>query len=389
MSLNQVHQFLRSHYVESQFYSHVSMLHPRGRFCVERDGMERFWKLYCDLIYENKDSEVIIGVAEKQDDFSPVMVDVDIKMVEKDVSNFDSTIYSERHITQIIEIYQSILKYMLNDVEDKDLTCILLEKPMYRIIKNNVTFVKNGFHLHFPYILLSTVDHEVHLIPRAKEAITDMEIFADIGIKDSASVIDKAVCTVPWMLYGSRKSEDQQPYKVTKCYNHELNEITLEEAFEEYELLDFFNSRVNFKSNIEYYLPRLLTTIPLNRKSFSTKPGLASILRENQTSNKEPADSDDEEEKDAKFKSLSLSQTLELVKKLLPLLSLKRAQDRNDWMTVGWCLYSISDGCSEGFDAWIDFSRRDSTKFDEAKCIYEWSKMVKRDLTIGTLRIYG
>ena len=47
--------------------------------------------------------------------------------------------------------------------------CILLEKDPYIDDKNDTLYLKNGFHLHFPYIFLSKVDQEIHLLPRIRK----------------------------------------------------------------------------------------------------------------------------------------------------------------------------------------------------------------------------
>ena len=57
-------------------------------------------------------------------------------------------------------------------------------------------------------------------------------------------------------------------------------------------------------------------------------------------------------------------------------------------MNIGWSLYNISSGGQEGLNLWLDFSQR-SPKFKESKCIYEWSKMIKKDMSIGTLKHYA
>ena len=58
-------------------------------------------------------------------------------------------------------------------------------------------------------------------------------------------------------------------------------------------------------------------------------------------------------------------------------------------MTIGWALYNISNGCKEGLELWIEFSRKCGDKFNESVCHYEWNKMIKKDMTIGTLKHYA
>jgi P4 family phage/plasmid primase-like protien len=83
---------------------------------------------------------------------------------------------------------------------------------------------------------------------------------------------------------------------------------------------------------------------------------------------------------------MNMQDELDLAKKLIEILDQKRAEDRGDWIEIGWTLYNISDGCREGLDIWIDFSKRCAEKFYESVCINEWEKMTKKSLTIGTLK---
>ena len=66
-----------------------------------------------------------------------------------------------------------------------------------------------------------------------------------------------------------------------------------------------------------------------------------------------------------------------------------RASEYSEWMTVGWLLFSISDGCPEGLDLWLDFSSKCAEKYDESSCIYHWERMVRKEYTIKTLHYFA
>ena len=231
-----VEQILRDNYVDGVFHTHVSMVQPKGKFQFNRQNLEDFWDEYCKRIKQDK--EAILGVAEKPQHYLPILVDVDLKVKDDGEIEFGEHIYTEDQVRQVIEVYQSILRKIVDNCADSNLLCVLLEKPMYYISAGEVNYAKNGFHLHFPNIFLSKVDQEVHLIPRVQEMVSEMEIFANLGFDDSGSVIDKACCTVPWLMYGSRKSEDMDPYVVTKVFTSDGTEISLEDAFKNYNIYD-------------------------------------------------------------------------------------------------------------------------------------------------------
>ena len=86
---------------------------------------------------------------------------------------------------------------------------------------------------------------------------------------------------------------------------------------------------------------------------------------------------------------VSVEEDLEISDRLLPMLSDWRAEERNEWIRIGWVLFTIGDGSFQAQEQWLDFSARCEDKFDEGNCIHEWDKMFKKDFTIGTLRYYA
>lgn len=373
-----VEQILRENYVDGVFHTHVSMLQPRGKFQFNREKLEDFWDVYCNKILE--DENAIVGVAEKPQHYLPVLADIDLKVKETDDLDFEEHLYTKDHVKQIIDVYQSVLRNIVENCTDNNLLCVLLEKPMYYISAGETTYVKNGFHLHFPNLFLSKVDQEVHLIPRVKDAAQEMRIFSDLGFEDSGVVIDKACCTVPWLLYGSRKSEDMDPYKATKVFTSDGSELDVEQAFKNYVIYDMREKQIPIRNNIQKFLPRILSIIPYGRQTHEVRHGLISPLKgklqEQKTKNK-------------KQLKVSVEEALKTSQRLLPMLADFRAEERNEWITIGWILYNIGEASPQALEQWMEFSARCEDKYDEANCIYEWERMVKKDLTLGTLRHFA
>lgn len=374
-----VEQILRDHYVDGVFHTHVSMVQPRGKFQFNRQKLEDFWGAYCKKIVEDEDA--IVGVAEKPQHYLSVLSDIDLKVKDIDDADFGEHLYTEEHVARVVEVYQSVLRNIVEGCNDDHLLCVLLEKPMYFIAAGEDTYAKNGFHLHFPNLFLSKVDQEVHLIPRVKEAVQQLEIFSDLGIEDSSSVVDKACCTVPWLMYGSRKSENMDPYKVTKVFNSEGAEISLEQAFQRYLIYDHREKPISIRGKVEEYLPRILSIIPYGRQTQEVRHGLISPLKEKLQQEKQ-------QKKKTNLK-ISVEDALRISEQLLPMLADWRAEERNEWMTIGWILFNIGDGSPQALEQWLEFSARCEDKYDEATCIYEWERMTKKDLTLGTMRYYA
>jgi P4 family phage/plasmid primase-like protien len=210
--------------------------------------------------------------------------------------------------------------------------------------------------------------------------LTELKTFEDIGYEDSSQVVDNSCCRVPWLLYGSRKDESMEPYIVHKVFDSDGQEISVEEAFENYNIYDMNENKINIKGKVEKYLPRILSIIPYGRDTCDIKSGLISPLKEKRQQ---------KEENQSEYRKVSIQQDLEVAKQLLQMLSIHRAQDRNEWMTIGWALYNIGNGSPEALDLWCQFSSRCEDEYDESVCIYEWERMTEKDLTIGTLRYYA
>ena len=369
---------LRDHYVDGVFHTHVSLINPMGKFQFNRQDLETLWNSYCEVLKNEED--VILGVAEKPQQFLPILVDIDIKIKEMEGDDIIDKLYTDKHIEHIIQIYQSTLRKIVENCSDDMLICVLLEKDLYSITRNGVTYLKNGFHLHFPGLFLNKMEQEIHLIPRIKEIVTDLKIFEDLGFEESGLLIDKAVCTNPWLMYGGVKEDWMKPYKVTKIFNSEGAEINADKAFRYYQLYDMHEQLIPLKNKVEYNWTRILSVFPFGRATQELKTGLLCPVKERLKN--DPV-------KRYQAKKLSVTRNIEIAVKLLPMLAQFRADDRTEWMTVGWSLYNISEGGPEGLEMWLEFAARCEEKFDENACVYEWDRMEKRDIGIGTLRYYA
>lgn len=373
-----ISNFLLPHRVDG-IHTHVSMITPMGKYQLNKSNLEKLWDIYCDLIYNNDSNSVIVGLAEKPQYYLPILVDVDIKKNENDFENeVPEKLYTDQHLITTIEVYQSVIRTIIEDCSDKHLTCIVLEKELYTISKNGQKYIKNGFHLHFPYTFISKVDHEVQLLPRVKEKMLELDLFSDLEIPLD-QILDKSYTRVPWLMYGSRKNVDSGIYTATTAFNSDCEQITVEEAIKDYKIFDNKEKEIKFTQPPEYYLPRILSIIPYGRNVCEIKNDVGFIVKPKKLIRNTPS---------RNYIKQSAREELKLSKKLLDIVSVSRADDYSDWMTIGWALYNISDGCEEGLDLWLDFSQK-SPKFQESVCMYEWNKMIKKDMSIGTLKHFA
>ena len=367
--------FLKNYRVDGRLYTHVSMIQPKGKYQLSQQNLEKFWNVYSEELYNNS---ITCGIAEKSQHYLPVLVDIDLKQKEDELDT--EKIYGDEQVISTVEVYQSILRNILEDCTDDNLICLVLEKPPYRITKNNITYIKNGFHLHFPFTFLSKVDQEVHLVPRVRKKLKELNTFEKIGFDKIDEIVDKGYIKAPWLLYGSKKQENMDSYKVTSCFNADGEEIELKKALSNYNIYNDKEENIEFEKDIEYYLPRILSIIPYGREVCELKNDVSFPVEIQNINNIK---------KMKEFKHVPIEENLRIAQKLLNIISDERSNNYNDWMTIGWALYNISNGCKEGLELWIEFSRKCGDKFNESVCHYEWSKMIKKDMTIGTLKHYA
>lgn len=370
---------LKQNYAEGVFHTHVSMgSNGRGKYSFNRDKLENFWDIYCDVVKNKPKSQ--LNIAEKLQQYLPVLGDIDIKIKETEDTNFSDFIHTEKHVKETIEVYQSILRNLVEDCTDEQLICVLLEKPLYREIKGENSYAKHGFHIHFPYCFLNKIDQEVHILPRIQIEIDKQGVFHDLGISDVRKVIDGSYINNPWLMYGSSKDAGMNPYKISKIFNSEMKEIDLKTAFKSYCIYNNKEKVINIRKNIKTYLPRILSVLPYGRDISKLKHGIISPLKERVKK---------EQRERSDYQNVTISQSLETAKQLLPMLSDFRVEDRNEWLTIGWILYNIGDTSPEALDLWCEFSSRIEEAYDESSCIYEWDRMIKKGLTMGTLKYYA
>lgn len=373
--MSTVLDILENNRVTGDYHTHVNMVHPKGKFQISKHVSESFWDHYCNDIYNEEKTEY--GIAEKPGSIIPVVVDIDIKLEyseDKDVER----LYNDYQVENIVRNYQEILKNILQNPTPENLYVCILEKPTYRVTVNEKEYIKGGLHLHIPYTFLSKNDHENHLLPRVKKSVDKDMTFKNLGFEKSGDLIDKCYVKAPWLLYGSKKSEGMNSYKLTKIYNEEREIISIQDAFKNYKIYDSEDMPIDMSNNYTFFLPRIFSIIPWHRPISELRTNLPSPIRLDNTM-----------EKKREFQTQNLNENLTKSKKLLDMLLDSRSDNYSDWMHIGWTLYNVSEGSNQGLELWLEFSSRCQTKFDQNVCINTWEKMERKNITMGTLHHFA
>lgn len=420
--LKYLHEFLNKHRsTDSGMTTHVSMGEPRGNFYINRYDLEQFWGLYCDYIWEksmcNKSIKMSRSrtwpvlnnnnnnnssfkryltscVAEKLVGCVPVIIDVDLESATRtNIMETGETLYSIKHIYDLIRAYINVIMFIFEDVQLKELICVVLEKPPYIIERNGERRVKNGFHLHFPKININVDEQKAHIYPRASKSIEHSGLFDDIKpVINCDKIVDDHIYSSPWLLYGSQKNVESGFYRITnilmpieeKSDENDIGfkTITIEEAFSDM----IKSSWRNNSKPIEWYLPRLLSVIDIDKTRVCKKLKSDVMC---------PLKYDNVKEIPLRSEVIdngnlyTLAESLEIATELIEMISDTRAGVYDDWMRVGWALYNIGEATHTALNIWLNFSSRCKEKYNESETINIWNRMVRRNVTLGTLRYFA
>lgn len=361
----------------ADFHTHVSMIAPKGRYAMDIRALEQFWDLYSRCVEVGMRD---LGLAEKSQEYLPVLVDFDIKIPEDRVSG---AIYTAATIDAVVREFSACLAELVDGAEPHELVCCVLEKPAAPCAVGDVKYIKNGFHLHYPYIFLRKEDHAVYVVPLMRERLSRMQdLFAHVGVADPSTLYDTQYYAVPWLMYGSHKP-DGVPYKLSRVVDAAGSTVPLADAMRRYKIFSAAEQPIPIAGREHFYLPRILSIIPFHRRVHSVRPAIVSPVK---TSMKRIAAAEHNQ-----LSSAEISAALQRAATLLALVGEHRAASRDDWIRVGWALHNISSGSREGLDMWTDFSRRCPEKFCESVCIDMWSRMDSRAgaLTIGTIAFFA
>jgi len=381
-----IHQFLNQRDIRAEKgnrYTHTS-IKPAGTYLIEVSNIEKFWTLYCEQCHD-----IRLTITEKPESVMPILCDVDIK-IESPIPNELEEIprlYDDTMILSLIQIYKTVLFEILQNLKEEDFLCCVLEKEPYFITSKNgeKTYKKNGFHLHFPRIFVSRYIQETEMMPRIIQEIKKKNISKTFSFE---KCIDQAYCKGgPWLMYGSSKSSNNNdpmyhPYEISYCINYEMEKMNYRNALFGYNIYNVNQDKINFSINeVDYYLPRILSIFMFHRNEYLYElrtdiPSIGDGILVTKKMNR-----------DNQFPGMYNScEDYELIERLLTLLKPFRYTDRNEWITVGWILFNVTNGSKDGFELWNQFSMRAPDKYDRNSCTYEWNRMTKRDMTMGSLK---
>ena len=280
----------------------------------------------------------IVGrhIVERCEEISPMVFDSDLS-TECGHGSEPSPLYTDTEVKRFVLLAQRILKCVL--VDKCNLDCYVLEKPGY----HKDIYFKNGFHLHFPHVWLTSNDRLLinRIVRQNKHRVNE------------AFDPDDAVVRGNWLMYGSCKDTNSGVYKVTKIYNSDCVERKCDLTFEGLVIL----------LSVRQTHGKKINEVTEKHRAKYARPQSTHI------NNKDECNIDES--------GIEMMMT-----KLIPSVS----DNYNSWRSIGVTLYKLTGGSDEGLKMWLNFSRM-SHKYNNLECEKFWCQLKGKEIknTVGTL----
>ena len=181
-----------------------------GAYSIPDDKLVDFYKLYYEHVFVKKNMEYL---TEKQNkDSGPILVDFDFRYD----NNITKRQHNEGHIIDIIDLYNTKLKIILEFNEQTTFPIYVFEKPsINKLVTENIT--KDGIHM----IIGINMSHDAQLHLRKLVLKEIGDVWGELPLINSwESVLDEGISAgyTNWQLYGSRKPHNEA-YQLVDAYN--------------------------------------------------------------------------------------------------------------------------------------------------------------------------
>ena len=305
-------------------YTHISMLPYGGLYKIPNEELEEFYSQYNKQIRGGAK----FGILERPKDVGPMVVDVDIAKPVRTIKR----LYTRERVVEYATAFQKQLIEHTDITDHAKLECYVLEKKPYLDGKGNC---KNGFHLHFPTVWMTRA-HRSFITKLVKST----------NIEQEFETLDDSAVRNNWLLYRSRKTEDQGAYILKYSVN-------VDGSTNPKQSRDVLVRTLSIRNNITGVTNRVL-------EKFIKSKGSPKLKSPHSTT---PLDDS-------------------LLTRCMEALDPSRADDYHDWIKIGCILYTVDK--ESGYQRWNEFSKQ-SYKYDEDYLDKTWSRFKDSNYTIGTL----
>lgn len=336
--------------------THTSLDNPMGSFDISGEKHGKFMDIYCKVIQSGHTPYL----TECHLEYSPILVDIDIKYLTK--TKIVNHKYSQDDIELIIRTYNKHIKQYFN-IDFEDFKIYLLEKKLPSLVncstEENVNTYKykDGVHIVYPFIWTSPMIQHIIRENVINELKENSQIISLIGNQELSEMIDEAVIEKNnWLMYGSAKPDyEVNKYLLSRIYNDDMTFITIDELSKE----DINNLPKTLS------IRQLKDTEELAQLNENYTWGRIEQMYVNMFASRRKRNIDD----------------IRVARKLCEMINVKRVNDYQSWIELGWCLHNIDD-CL--LMVWIEMSKCNS-KFKNGECEKKWANFRNHGYNIGSL----
>jgi len=322
---------------------------------------------------------------EKTDRDTSLYLDFDIKYKKNE------RLFTIIEIEEIIKIINKLINKLFdiqnnndtnnseNEINNKELIkayLLVKDEPIYN--KEKEVYC-DGFHIHYPFLILNKYNKFL-LFDKIREKLINNKCMKTICHKtncDIDSIFDKKVIsdTKWWFLYKSGKTiinDDvicESVYKVIKIFDYNCVECPLDKSNSIIKILSLRkpNTKINILTKSKFYNEyQQLENSFNNHKKDPIENYFMDIEKNDISQSIKLIPDEGVNIKNILNKNIMTNE--ELAIKLVDLYSVKRADDYNTWISVGWALYNVSPRLLNAFH---HFSKK-SSKYSASSCNKVW-----------------
>jgi len=375
--------------------THTTLGYPKGVFSIEASDYEKFMELYAQIVKMNnankRTQQINLHFVERPNPVTYLFVDFDFNHKQR------TRQYSSDTINHIVNNINQIIRQIFK-VNDKQLLAMITEKPQ-PTFKEKEKLYKDGPHVYYPYITMSA-PQRYYILDTLTKKFEEDHILDDIPyVNDMDDIVDTSIVENNGILMIGSAKEGCAPYQLTTVLNHRLEKQPIDEYDIEdivyllsnrrhddiptIELLDNDDYRNNTNEISKVYAKYNKNARKnIAQNNYSDDRMIRGGTKEKKDDDDDDGDDNNDElismcEKksfDGKNQNLSIAQLkdIELAKKLISIMSVKRATDYTTWKRVCFALYSVSHTL---FPTFIAFSKKAMRKYRENKipCESMWN----------------
>jgi P4 family phage/plasmid primase-like protien len=352
-------------------FTHTSL--KGGKYFIKDEDMNQFYNLYTEAILDGDH----IHLVEKNTQIGSLRIDFDF--IYK--IGIDKHQHTQEQVLGFCKSYMDQVSELLQLPTNVELYIMEKRKPTLDLKGNRM---KSGIHIVVPDICTTSL---VEQSIRRTLLKTVSTYFPNLPLNEPwEKVYDEAVVkrSVNWMLYGSRKSdENARPYLISYIANYSNGTISVKSGMPD--ITTSLIKKLSVRRSEEDETPMtekakaMYSTIPIKETRISGGRAVTPSRGRPSVRGSSPTRMSRELEHDKK----------EYIRAHTLNLNVERAQTYNEWFLVGQCLHNIHPDL---IDVFLDFSSQ-YEKYNEADCIQKWSAMTfKNDgdrMGLPTLRFWS